>query len=165
MNVNIGQYCVGSCLKHLHGCKTVDYTHKFGKPRGEEGVVIGLDPTKNTVYICEVIINLNGLRLGPRKQVTIENMREKFLKMKSLGDLVFKDFNKQFMLWSPYVPKGLREDLYLLSRELNMEVRFRVNKLFTKEMDALLERASNTCADFNDPFFRVLQILTNLRRK
>ena len=164
----VGQYAVGACLRFNYECQLIAYSQNFYNGvhgKFEEIDVVGIDSSTNIVYICEVIIRLDGLRLGPDNKTTLANMRKRFEKMKYYGDNFFPNSNKQYMLWSPYVPKGtLMEGLFELSRKLGLNISFRINKFFSDEINKLFKKARASTSDYGEPFFRALQIICHRRK-
>jgi len=162
----MGQYAVGACLRFFYGCKIVAYDQQFYNAKFEEIDVVGVNPSQNTVYICEVIVQLDGLKLGPDNRTTLQNLRKRFEKMKYYGEKFFANFNKQYMFWSPYVPKGaLTDGLSKLHVELSINISFKVNKFFREDIVRLMEKARSSTSDYGEPFLRALQIVYHKREK
>jgi hypothetical protein len=162
MKTDIGEYIVGAYLKIIKGCDFVDYNVR-PSGGGLEGLneidVLGLDLKNKVAYLCEVTTHIRGV-LYKDYQTTFEKLKNKYEKQKKYASLNLKDFHeKRYMFWSPVVPRGkLTERLKTIDG-----FELIINEEYSQCINELKEEAKKLTHDTGNPFFRVLQILENLR--
>ncbi len=162
MLTNIGEYIVGAYLKVKLECDFVDYNVR--PPGGgltglEELDVIGINFGSDTVYLCEVTTHIRGV-LYKNTQETISRIQKKFERQKRYAEEYLSNFSRrQFMFWSPVVPKGK------ITRGLaEIEgLELYINERYKECIEELREFARSTTHDVQNPVVRLLQILEHLR--
>lgn len=162
MPTEMGEYLVGAYLKLVLGCNVVDYN---ARPPGGglqglgEPDVIGFDFVNRNAYLCEVTTHLGGLVIGQGAGSTVTKLAAKHRRQREFAErhLHLPDFMLRFMFWSPVVRRGLVKELGVTGFELF------INKSYTDAIEQLRKKAKNSTADFNNPAFRVLQILEHMR--
>jgi hypothetical protein len=164
MKTEMGEYLVGAYLRLIMGCDFVEYNVRRpgGKLAGlNELDVMGLDFENKTAYLCEVTTHLGGAQYGSGGRTTIENIRNKYAKLREYGRNhlpgVFP--KRHFMFWSPNVSAGLEMELKKI-RGLELVV----NDRYSTCVDELIKQASKITYETNNPAFRMLQILGHLKR-
>ncbi|EQD47774.1 beta-lactamase superfamily hydrolase, partial [mine drainage metagenome] len=156
----IGEELVGAYLMVVEGCDHVLYNVRppGGKIRGlDELDVIGLNLVKKKAYLCEVTTHLRGFR-KKSYAVGTQKVRDKFDKQKRYAKDFLGDFSPRFEFWSPYVARGQLTQLQAL-KGLNLIV----NQEYTIRVNKLRQLAQGDLHPTNNPAFRLLQILENLR--
>lgn len=161
MITDVGEYFVGAYLQLILECDVVDYNVR-PPGGGLEGLgeldVIGLDLKNNRAYLCEVTTHIRGL-LYKDNRTTVKRIQDKHERQKSYAQKYLKNFDCQYMFWSPVVPVGyVTDNLSKLS-----DLQLVVNLEYTKCVKELETRAAETTHDARNPVFRVLQILKHLR--
>jgi hypothetical protein len=139
MAIQIGEYLVGAYLKLILECDVVDYNVK-PPGGGLEGMnemdVIGLDFKKKKVYLCEVATHIGGLNYGKTYQDTFEKIFKKHKVQIDYADKYLTDFpNREFMFWSPRVPKGKLIELFNKIETM----KFVFNEEYSEAIDELRE--------------------------
>ena len=164
MKTEMGEYVVGAYLKLIMECDFVEYNVRRpgGKLAGlNELDVMGLNFKSKTAYLCEATTHLDGLQYRSGKRTTIENISNKYDKLREYADNhlpgVFR--KRHFMFWSPVVSAGIEMEL----KEIE-GLELVINDRYSACVNELLERASKVTYDTNNPAFRMLQILGHLRR-
>lgn len=185
IQTQIGELIVGSYLRIINDCELVSYNQRSKEAgRQMEIDVLGVESTsgKQTVYACEVITHLDGTLYSGSPdtdewteygnegyQYTLERIWDKFNEDYDLLTEVFDDADEYALqFWSPYVPRGyLTDGLDELQRRFEAEQSVRIdlviNGEYTKRVDELQQRASETKKSYDEPAFRFLQILEHLR--
>lgn len=163
IKTEIGEYIIGAYLKLILKCDVVDYNVKIvsGGLKGlSELDVIGLNFEENKAYLCEVTTHLNGLAIGSNAKDTIKKITEKHAHQIAYGDEFLGKFkNKEYRYFSPRVPVGkITEGLKKIE---TLEVI--VNEDYTKVIRELEELAKEKTNDVGNPFFRMLQIMNQLK--
>ena len=162
MKTDIGEYIVGAYLKIIKECDVIDYNVR--DPHGglaglNEIDVVGFNFNNKIAYLCEVTTHIRGVLYKDNK-TTVEKIKTKYLKQKDYAEKYFSDFpERHYMFWSPVVPKGYITDELKKIDGLELYI----NKEYTEAIKQLKERAKNSTNDFENPFFRVLQILEHLK--
>lgn len=162
VQTDVGEYIVGAYLKIINGCDFVDYNVR--QPGGglkglNELDVVGLHFQSRTAYLCEVTTHIRRL-LYKDNRTTVERIKKKHLFQISYASKHLKDFpNRYYMFWSPVVPKGYITEH--LSKVVSLELI--INQKYTQCVDELRQRAKTITCDVGNPFFRILQILENLK--
>jgi hypothetical protein len=163
VKTEIGEYVVGAYLKLVEHCNVVDYNARppGGGIKGlAEFDVIGLRFSDQTVFFCEVATHLQGLEYGKGYADSAQRVRKKFEAQKAHAHEHLAPFSsRQFMLWSPRVPKGAL--LEALGEIEGLELV--VNGTYMAKVEALKTLARETAADVGNPFFRTLQLLERLK--
>lgn len=164
MTPRMGEYLVGAYLKVVEECEFVDYNVRppGGGHRGlDELDVIGFSFHKGTAYLCEVVTHIRGLDYGKGYEDTVERVRVKLAKQRQYAteNLPTQLGKHAFMLWSPVVPKGLRERLEGITG-----LELIINQEYTRRVDELRDQARKITHDVGNPAFRLLQILEHARR-
>jgi len=162
----MGEYLVGAYLRLIEGCTLISYDQKASEVKGEFGEidVVAINGSAKTVYLCEVVTHLQGMLYGGGNQETLRRLKGKFLVSKEYGETSFPDFKRKYMLWSPYVPKGrLTSGLEAICAELEMDIEFIINEVYTGKVRELQKKARTDTKDRGEPFYRALQIIEYLR--
>jgi hypothetical protein len=161
MLTDIGEYFVGAYLQLKLACDVVDYNVR--PPGGgleglEEMDVIGIDLKSQRAYLCEVTTHIRGL-LYVDNPTTVERITRKHERQKRYGARYLRNFQCQYMFWSPRVPVGsITEGLSHLP-----DLELVINSEYKRRIDELRVLARETTHDARNPVFRVLQILEHLR--
>lgn len=164
MKTDIGEYIVGAYLKIIKGCNFIDYNVR-PPVGGLEGLseidVVALDFKNKVAYLCEVTTHIWGVLYTDNK-TTFKKIKQKYGRQQKYADKYLSDFHKkQYMFWAPVVPKGkLLQELHKIEG-----LHLVVNEDYAQCIDELKEKARELSHDTGNPFFRMLQILENLRRK
>lgn len=163
MKVEMGEYLVGAYLQLIKRCNFINYNVRYpekGVKGWAEFDVVGINFERKAVYLCEVITHIRGTLYKDYK-TTFQKIKEKYKRQKEYAENYLSMFsNKNFMLWSPVVSKGLVKKLETLEG-----LELIVNEKFTDRVNELIKEAKKETKNFGNPFFRVLQILTHLRGK
>ncbi len=163
MKTDIGEYIVGAYLKLIEECDVIDYNVRptGGGVKGlGELDVIGMNFKTDTVFICEVTTHLNGLLYGQGNAGTVKKIQDKHQRQQEYAKEFLSQFkHKQFMFWSPRVPKGA------ITNEISQipDLELIINEEYSKRVDELRALARTTTSDCGNVFFRTLQILEHLR--
>ena len=165
----MGEYAVGAWLSLFGGCEAIVYNQKLN-PKGvrtNEVDVIGLVPSSRRVYLCEVATHLGGLLYSGGNPGTKKTVERKFHAMFRYASRVYPDWECTFMLWAPYVPKGILteflQELKARLSEARRNIEVVINGEYTRRVEQLRESAKGDQRDRGEPFYRALQILENLR--
>ena len=161
MLTDIGEYFVGAYLQLKLDCDVIDYNVR--PPGGgleglEEMDVIGIDLKSHRAYLCEVTTHIRGL-LYVDNRTTVERITKKHERQKRYGAKFLKNFQCQYMFWSPVVPVGyITEGLSHLP-----DLELVINGEYKRRIEELRVLARETTHDARNPVFRVLQILEHMR--
>jgi hypothetical protein len=161
MATEMGEYLVGAYLKFELRCGVVDYN---ARPPGGglQGLgeldVIGFDFPSRRAYLCEVTTHLDGLQIGKGLADTMSKIKDKHRRQRSYAEAYLKEFSPSFMFWSPVVRSGISIELQKIEG-----LELFINGAYTAAIDRLRLQARWSTADANNPAFRVLQIIENLR--
>lgn len=151
----MGELLVGAYLQVVRKCSFVLYNQR-PEGGGIEGLgeldVVGI--SDHTVYLCEVTTHVKGI--DPKAVARIE---AKFGRQRAFAKRHFKDHDKVFELWSPYVPRGDRLDRLSQIRGLDLVV----NAEYARRVRELEERARKSAEPTGNDAFRLLQILGHLK--
>lgn len=163
--LDIGESLVGSYLRYVEECDFVHYqTHDSGQ--GEIDV-IGMRLRDRRVWLCEVAIHLAGLEYGKGYAGSRDKVRQKIDRAEEFAKKLFSDQQTTYEFWSLRVPSGLVTMLHELEQEYrarDLDVTFVVNEMFTERIEALRSKAAATERATAEPAFRLMQILTHLRK-
>lgn len=186
IQTQIGELVVGSYLRIINDCELVSYNQRSKKTDQQmELDVLGVESKdgSQTVYGCEVITHIDGMLYsgtpekegwwseygGPGYQYTLKRIWEKFcVDLDLLTDVFGGADEYEIQLWSPVVPNGILTDgLAELQKRFDegygTEIELVVNEEYTRRVDELRSRASETKKGFDEPAFRFFQILEHLR--
>jgi hypothetical protein len=161
MPTEMGEYLVGAYLKFELECGVVDYN---ARPPGGGLVglgeldVIGFNFPNKRAYLCEVTTHMDGLQIGKNLSETISKIADKYQRQRSYAETYLKEFSPSYMFWSPIVRSGIATELQKMDG-----LELFINRAYTTAISKLRLRAKWSTADANNPAFRVLQILENLR--
>src|SRR5262245_4894826 len=110
---NTGERFVGDYLRFIKGCDFVDFNVYTKKSQGEIDV-IGVNHAQRSVFICEVVTHLTtGIQyVKDARPDTADRLIRKFLKDIEYGTDAFKDYDVQYMLWSPVVRQSSGKPQY-----------------------------------------------------
>ena len=161
----MGEYAVGAWLSLFGGCEAIVYNQKLN-PKGirtNEVDVIGLVPSSRRVYLCEVATHLGGLHYSGGNPGTMKTVERKFHAMIRYASRTYRGWECTFMLWAPYVPKGILTEFLKELSEVHRNIEVVINGEYTKRVEQLRERAKGDQRDRGELFYRALQILENLR--
>ncbi|GJL67024.1 MAG: hypothetical protein NPIRA05_19950 [Nitrospirales bacterium] len=162
MLTDIGEYIVGAHLQLIEKCDFVDYNIRppGGGLKGlTELDVVGLNFETNTAYLCEVSTHIRGL-LYKGNVETVQRVQKKYERQKAYAAKYLSSFdNRQFMFWSPVVPRG-----YLTTHLERIDgLELVINGEYKNRIERLRSLASSTTHDARNPFFRMLQIIEHTR--
>ena len=164
MKTEMGEYIVGAYLKLNERCDVVDYNVR--PPGGglaglSEFDVIGLRFRDRTAIMCEVTTHIRGLLYKDNK-TSVERIAKKHERQKEYAkEYLLSNFEVvHYQFWSPVVPLG-----YLTKHLAEIDgLELVINGEYVRRVDELQRLAQRLKNDTGNPFFRVLQILGNLRR-
>ncbi len=176
--VNVEEELVIEYLEYIKECELV-LQNLYTPEVGGEIDVVGFDYHKNVVYVCIVAIDLAaGLMyvdsLTP-KPINSSNLIEKFTKAIEYANMVFPNYSKVFMLWSPQVeeqtmPKtqiqlqDLEEVSRYLQEKYNVELQLIINKRFYECLQEMKAHANKGGKEIKRPFMRFFQLETCLEK-
>ena len=161
----MGEYAVGAWLSLFGGCEAIAYNQKLN-PKGirtNEVDIIGLVPSSRKVYFCEVATHLGGLHYSGGNPGTKKTIERKFLAVNRYASRTYPNWDCTFMLWAPYVPKGILTDFLKEWSDAHPNIEVVINGEYTRRMEQLRKNAKGDHRDRGEPFYRALQILENLR--
>ena len=162
MLTDIGEFIVGAHLQLIEGCDIVDYNVRppGGGLQGlNELDVIGLNFSSNTIFFCEVTTHIRGL-LNKNNAETVARIKRKHEAQKRYAEIYSDNFqHHRFMFWSPNVPVGFITNGLAEIPDLQLVI----NGDYKKKILELQNLARTTTHDARNPFFRMLQIMENLR--
>ncbi len=169
MAAEIGESLVGSYLRLIKGCEIVTFNQRLSKEPIQMGEtdVLAIDLDTDTVYLCEVVTHIRGMRYGAGPKETLSRVRAKFKRLTEYGNRAFPTYTRVYMLWSPYVPigritSGLQRLVADLGRRGNT-LELQINQDYAERVEELRDRARTDSKNYGEPFFRALQILERLR--
>ena len=184
-NAQLGEQLVGAYHKMISECEIVSYNQRSPEAGEQMEIdVIGIktDNDQQTIYVCEVITHLHGMRYSGSPstteweeygndmyQHTLERIYRKFQSDLGYAIEVFDRADKYvFQLWSPVVPQGgLTDGLDALKRRFensyDHELELIINSQYSTEISKLQELASKEKKQYGEPAFRFLQILGHMR--
>jgi len=146
----------------MRKCDFVDYNVR-APGGGFEGLseldVIGLNMTKKSVHLCEVTTHIGGVDYGGNQE-SVKRIKKKHNYQKLYAEKYLTNFNDiKFSFWSPYVPIGyITENL----QEIDT-LELVINKEYGSRIEEMKKLAESKTNDTGNPFFRMLQILENIR--
>lgn len=164
MTAEMGEYLVGAYLELIEECDVVSYNIRFPET-GIKGLgeldVMGLNFKSKTAFLCEVVTHLSGLLYSKGREETTKRIFKKFDNQKSYARKYLRDFKAiRFQLWSPIVRKSL---VYDLGKKKGLELI--MNQQYTHCINQLIERAKPSTKQTGNPAFRMLQIITHMRKE
>jgi hypothetical protein len=182
----LGEQLVGAYHKLVNDCEIVSYNQR-SKVEGDQMEIdvlaINSEGGSQTVYVCEVITHLHGMRYSGSPntenwegygsemyQNTLERILRKFDSDHGYVTRVFDDAEEYvFQLWSPVVPEGqltdgLSELEQRFEEQVGEELELMINNAYSERIDELRNLASQNKKDYGEPAFRFLQILEHMRR-
>ena len=173
---NTGEHLVGQYLRYIKKCDFVEYNLQTIFVQGEIDVV-GINTAENRVYICEVATHLEtGLQYTKNSNPdNINRFIDKFEKNIKYAKKNFKDYDCQFMLWSPIIkiPKKEGSKINQLSdietiqtkihKKHTIQIELVFNEKFLNCIAELREVAKNTTQAMTSPIMRFLQIEEKLK--
>jgi hypothetical protein len=139
--------------------------------------VVGIDLDNRKLYVCEVAIHLStGLQYTKDKRPNnINKLTEKLTRDIEYARKYFKDYDTEFMLWSPIVK--LRKDSPVYSqvghlesvaqailKSHSVEVTFVINERFQKYLLEMREFAARQSAELKCPIMRLFQVKEQLKK-
>lgn len=162
MLTDMGEFIVGAYLQVIEKCDVVDYNVRppGGGLKGlGELDVVGLNFSTDTIHFCEVTTHIRGL-LYINNAETVARIGRKFERQKAYAQRYSDNFtNHRFSFWSPYVPRGAVTDGLKKLQGLDLVI----NGEYKSKIEQLRKRAETDTHDARNPFFRMLQILENLK--
>ncbi len=181
----LGEQLVGAYHKLVNNCEIVSYNQRSrleGDQMEVDVLAINSNKGTQTVYVCEVITHLHGMRYSGSPstddweaygnemyQHTLERVLRKFSADHRYVARVFDEADEYiFQLWSPVVPEGqLTDGLDELERRfeerVEEELDLIINRAYSKRIGELRALASLDKKDYGEPAFRFLQILEHMR--
>ncbi len=169
MPEEIGESLVGSYLRLIRDCEIVTYNQRLSREPSQMGEtdVLAIDLETTTVYLCEVVTHIRGMLYGSGTEATVSRVRKKFQRLTEYGRRAFPEYQRIYMLWSPYVPVGrVTSGLQQLVDELangGDALELQINQEYTRRVAELQERARLDTKNYGESFFRALQIIGHLR--
>jgi hypothetical protein len=162
MKTEIGEYVVGAYLALIEKCDFVTYNVRPPE-QGLKGLaefdVIGIRFEDGKVFLCEVTTHLDGLNYGTYNK-TINKIQEKLARQKNYYDTYLWGFPEaELMFWSPTVPKGKLTDVLERMKDITLVI----NESYSSRIRELKQVAKATTRDYNNPFFRSLQVLEHIK--
>lgn len=154
----MGEYVVGAYLTHEKQCNGVLYNLPVPGWKHGELDVLGLHLDTMRAYLCEVTTHVQGLIIGRSIDQTFEKLLNKHRWQQDYAKIHLRQFDVQFMLWSPIVGPKLTA---LLQEIPNLELI--INEKYTDCILALQRHAAKNQSKTPNEFFRALQILACLR--
>lgn len=178
---NPGEHLVGQYLREIMKCDFVEYNLQINFIQGEIDVV-GIDTKKRKVFICEVATHLEtGLQYTKDGSVdNINRFTDKFKKNIKYANKFFKDYEHNYMLWSPVIriPKKKNakinqlNDIVIVQENIlkkhNIKIELMFNEEYLKCIEKLRVVAGQTTQAMTSPIMRFMQIeekikMNNLR--
>lgn len=165
----MGESIVGAYLRHVYGCQTVAYNTYLPWGQGELDVIgVSVGPPVR-VWLVEAAIHLNGLDYGGRDGYpsTVAKVRQKVAAARRYAAEVYPDAEVTVEFWAPNVASGLLSQLRIALADPvdgRLLADLVVNSAFSARLDELQAAAARTTKTTSEPAFRLLQILTHLRR-
>ncbi|MGI6704275.1 MAG: hypothetical protein ACOX42_09740 [Clostridia bacterium] len=163
--IEIGESLVSAYLRLIEFCDIIEYNFVLPKQIVTQGEidVVGLNFEDKKLFLCEVTTHLQTMNYGSREETT-NKIRQKLERNHKFADMKFSDWEVFHMVWSPTVGKSMTDDLNAMINKLNgIKVTLIFNEEYATRVMRLIEKASNDIKDYNEPFFRSLQILAHLR--
>lgn len=172
---NIGEEICGEYLKHILECDFVSYNILTPGVQGEIDVV-GVDLTKNMVYVCEVAIHTQGLSYvnhSTRKTDDFNRFYAKFVKGINYANNKFPDHQIIPMLWSPIVKSsGVKANYNTMSelsrlkevifKEYGLTLELFINHSYSEALERLKNFTLTKTSEFSSPVMRLFQIEKSL---
>ena len=169
--LNVGEQLVSSYLQYIRGCNFTETNVYTGKSQGEIDV-IGLNLSKQQVYICEVAVHLGGLQyVNFRNNQTdnVQKLTDKFSKDIEYARNYFDEYDQHFMLWSPIVKdsKGKPENNQMrhlaeirenIKRKYSIDIEYIANEKFQECLEELRNFARHESKVLQCPLMRLMQI-------
>ncbi len=174
--INVGEQIVSSYLKYVRGCEFIQTNLYTVETQGEIDVV-GIDLESRKLYVCEVAIHLStGLQYTKDKRPNnVNKLSEKLARDIEYARKYFKDYDAEFMLWSPIVK--LRKDnpvynqvghLESVAKSIltshSVEVTFVINEKFQKCLKEMRSFAAKQSSELKCPIMRLFQVEEQLKR-
>lgn len=173
---NVGEQLVSSYLRYILRCDFIQTNLYTIESQGEIDVV-GLNLTKQQVYICEVAIHLTtGLQyVKDNRTINVQKLTDKFAKDIEYVRRYLNQYEAYFMLWSPIVKdtKGKPENnqiQHLKNIEANIKERYGieleciVNEKFLECLKELRRYAARETKEVQCPLTRLMQIEEHLSK-
>lgn len=174
--MNVGEQLVSSYLRYIRKCDFIQTNLYTVDVQGEIDVV-GINLQEKKVYVCEVAIHLTtGLQyVKDKRPNNVNKLVEKFTRDIAYARRYLRDYEHEFMLWSPIVKdsKGnpqynqvghLAEVKRQLLESAGVELTCVVNDEFAGALGALRTYAGGETAELQCPLMRLLQIEELLAR-
>jgi len=164
--MDIGESLVGAYLRHVVGCQVVVYNSFFVDQQGEIDVVgLELGQTRS-VWLCEVTTHIGSMDLRRGPNTAEQVLAKKLDRLRHFAATTFPDDEHHFEWWSPRVASGLVQIMSGLEadwKEQGDDLRFVINQVYTRRIQALVDNAKGNASTTNEPAYRLLQVLTRLR--
>lgn len=169
MAIEIGESFVGAYLRFKLDCPVVQYN--VPSVRQGEIDVLGINYSKKTVFVCEVITHLGGAMYsgqanGKSVDQTVSRLEKKFALHREFVREAFPGFAPNFMVWSPYFSEGgTTAKLRAVCKDWRGPGRLQlmINGEYAQAMKELMDEAASHTRQTGEIFFRTLQLLTHLR--
>ena len=175
---NIGEEIVGVWLKICRRCEFVEYNLQTPDTQGEIDVV-GINVKEKRLYVCEAATHLvTGLMYVDPKTKQPDNINrliKKFLKDIDYARKYFKDYQPDFMLWSPIVKSAskkakhnqtndIQEIVKQIKQQRDIELIVVKNEEYQKHLEELRAYAKKETKDLKSPVLRLMQIEEKLKQ-
>lgn len=172
---NPGEEVVGEYIRIIKGCDFIQYNLYTPDIQGELDV-IGINPDKKIVYICEVATHLiTGLQYVKNKRPdNVSRFINKFNKNIDYAEKYFPDYEHHFMLWSPIVKnqasnakynqmRDIDEIIKSIKKSRNITLKVKINEEYQECLKELREYAAKETKELKSPILRLMQIEERLK--
>ena len=174
--INVGEQIVSSYLKYVRGCEFIQTNLYTVETQGEIDVV-GIDLDKRKLYVCEVAIHLStGLQYTKDKRPNnVNKLSEKLSRDIAYARKYFKDYDTEFMPWSPVVKLRAGNPIYNQMGHLasvakaileshSVDVTFVVNQKFQDCLHEMRSFAGRQSSELKCPIMRLFQVEEQLKK-
>ena len=181
--LNVGEQLVSSYLRYIQRCDFIQTNLPTTKSQGEIDVV-GLNISKQQIYICEVAIHLGGLQyttndvkngIKTTRPDNVYRLTNKFSRCIEYACEHWNQYNQHFMLWSPIVKdtKGKLENNQLrhleeikgnIKERYGIDIECIVNQKFQECLVELRNYARTETKNIQCPVVRLMQIEGHLEK-
>lgn len=175
--LNVGEQLVSSYLRYIQGCDFIQTNLPTTKSQGEIDVV-GLNISKQQIYICEVAIHIGGLQYTTKdvkngikttRPDNVQRLTDKFSRGIEYAREHWNQYDYHFMFWSPIVKHTSRKPENNQMRHLEkiranikerycVEIEFIVNERFQECLMELRNHAKTVTRELPCPLMRLMQI-------
>ncbi|MCY3740225.1 MAG: hypothetical protein OXH00_04330 [Candidatus Poribacteria bacterium] len=167
--LNVGEQLVSSYLRYIRQCDFIE-TNLPTESQGEIDVV-GLNMSKQQVYVCEVAIHIRGLQyttndvkngIKTRRPDNVQRLTDKFSRGIKHACKHWNQYDRHFMFWSPIINtsqmRHLEEIKANVKEQYSVAIEFIVNERFQACLAELRNYAADKTFEFLCPLMRLMQI-------